>query len=122
MNLFELLSSLLTLFFGAVFGRFFYISFGWGEAFPGGMFGFALVPLLIVFTTRISGPRSRRSRAAEPVIMNSDMLFQVEIYSSRRKAEFLFSNATTISDYLHARVAVSEMGLNPDMIIHGHPE
>jgi len=44
----------------------------------------------------------------------------VETYSPERRAEFLLSNTVSKEDYMHARKAVVEMGLDPDKIQHYH--
>jgi hypothetical protein len=41
----------------------------------------------------------------------------LERYSLDRKAEFLLANAVTLSDYVEARRAVHEFGLDPDSIL-----
>jgi hypothetical protein len=41
----------------------------------------------------------------------------VERYSLDRKAEFLLANAATLSDYVEARRAVHEFGLDLDSIL-----
>jgi len=51
----------------------------------------------------------------------SDVGVPVEIYTPERKAEFLLSAAIDEEDYQAARVAVREMGLDPDQIDHHLP-
>lgn len=45
----------------------------------------------------------------------------VEIYSVRRKAEFLLNNAVDAADYKRAAAAVRKLGLDPDEIPHRRP-
>lgn len=42
----------------------------------------------------------------------------IEIYSDRRKAEFLLENAVDDEDYRRALEEVRELGLNPDDVPH----
>ena len=51
----------------------------------------------------------------------SDVGVPVEIYTPERKAEFLLSGAIDEEDYQAARLAVQEMGLDPDRIDHQQP-
>lgn len=44
--------------------------------------------------------------------------FEVEIYSDKRKAEFLLNNAIDENEYLYAIEEVKKMGLNPKEIPH----
>ena len=44
-----------------------------------------------------------------------------EVYSARRKAEFLLNNAIDDADYAAARREVEAMGLDPDDIEHDRP-
>ena len=45
----------------------------------------------------------------------------VEIYSNKRKAEFLLNNAVNDADYPNARKAVRRLGFDPDSIPHPRP-
>jgi hypothetical protein len=42
----------------------------------------------------------------------------VEVYSPRRRAEFLLNNAVDGRDYRRARAEVRRLGLDPDEIPH----
>lgn len=44
-----------------------------------------------------------------------------ELYSRRRKAEFLLSNAIDETDYLRAREEVKRLGIDPDSVQHERP-
>ena len=45
----------------------------------------------------------------------------VEIYSARRKAEFLLNNSVSATDYRRAVRAVRKLGLDPESIPHQRP-
>lgn len=45
----------------------------------------------------------------------------VEVYSARRKAEFLLNNAVDAADYKRALRAVRKLGLDPEDIPHRKP-
>ena len=45
----------------------------------------------------------------------------VEIYSARRKAEFLLNNSVSANDYRRAVRAVRKLGLDPESIPHQRP-
>jgi AbrB family looped-hinge helix DNA binding protein len=45
----------------------------------------------------------------------------VEVYSARRKAEFLLNNAVGADDYKRAVRAVRKLGLDPESIPHRRP-
>ena len=45
----------------------------------------------------------------------------VEVYSARRKAEFLLNNAVDAADYKRALRAVRKLGLDPEDIPHRRP-
>jgi len=45
----------------------------------------------------------------------------VEMYSARRKAEFLLNNAVDAVDYRRAVRAVRKLGLDPESIPHQRP-
>ena len=46
----------------------------------------------------------------------------VEIYSARRKAEFLLNNVVAVADYKRAVRAVRKLGVDPDDIPHKAPK
>lgn len=45
----------------------------------------------------------------------------VEVYSARRRAEFLLNNAVDAADYKRALRAVRKLGLDPEDIPHRRP-
>lgn len=45
----------------------------------------------------------------------------VEVYSARRKAEFLLNNAVNAADYRRALRAVRKLGIDPASIPHSKP-
>ncbi len=45
----------------------------------------------------------------------------VEVYSARRKAEFLLNNAVDAADYKRALRAVRKLGLDPEDVPHRRP-
>ena len=45
----------------------------------------------------------------------------VEVYSARRKAEFLLNNAVNATDYRRAVRAVRKLGVDPESIPHTRP-
>jgi len=45
----------------------------------------------------------------------------VEVYSARRKAEFLLNNAITAADYRRAVRAVRKLGIDPASVPHTRP-
>jgi AbrB family looped-hinge helix DNA binding protein len=55
------------------------------------------------------------------ILIRPAVVVPVEVYSSKRKAEFLLSNATDKADYREARKAVKALGLDPDKIPHQPP-
>jgi len=55
------------------------------------------------------------------VLIRPAVALPVEVYTPRRKAEFLLNNAVTVKDYRRARSAVKAMGLDPDDIPHDKP-
>jgi len=55
------------------------------------------------------------------ILIRPAIVLPVEKYSPRRKAEFLLSNATTVTDYRSARKEVKKLGLDPDTIPHARP-
>lgn len=55
------------------------------------------------------------------VVLRPAMAVPVEIYSTRRKAEFLLENAVDDADYARAVDEVRALGLDPADIPHGKP-
>jgi len=45
----------------------------------------------------------------------------VEVYSARRKAEFLLNNAVNAADYRRALRAVRKLGIDPASVPHDKP-
>jgi AbrB family looped-hinge helix DNA binding protein len=58
---------------------------------------------------------------ADGILIRPAVTLPIEIYSDRRKAEFILSNAVDAADYADARIAVEEMGIDPDSIPHRRP-
>lgn len=63
-----------------------------------------------------SAKRPTRSRPSK-----STATVQIELYSARRKAEFLLKNAVGPLDYNRATQKVRLMGLDPESIPHRRP-
>jgi len=55
------------------------------------------------------------------ILIRPAVLVPVERYSPERKAEFLLSTATTVTDYQKARRAVRKLGIDPDSVSHRRP-
>lgn len=55
------------------------------------------------------------------ILIRPAVMVPVERYSPERKAEFLLSTSTTVSDYRRARKEVQKLGLDPDSIPHHRP-
>jgi AbrB family looped-hinge helix DNA binding protein len=55
------------------------------------------------------------------ILIRPAELRAVEIYTPRRKAEFLLNNAATKADYAKAVSEVRKMGLDPESIPHDKP-
>lgn len=55
------------------------------------------------------------------VLLRPAVALPLEIYSPRRKAEFLLTNAVDGRDYARARRAVRKLGLDPDAVPHRKP-
>ena len=55
------------------------------------------------------------------ILIRPAVVVPIERYTPERKAEFLLTNATTESDYEHARKEVEKLGLDPDAIPHRRP-
>jgi AbrB family looped-hinge helix DNA binding protein len=58
---------------------------------------------------------------AEGVLLRPAVTVPLEVYSPRRKAEFLLANAVGARDYARAVKEVRQMGLDPDAIPHQRP-
>jgi len=58
----------------------------------------------------------------EGVLLRPALAIPVEVYTPKRQAEFLLSNATNLEDYQRARQEVKKLGLDPDKIPHYKPE
>jgi len=52
---------------------------------------------------------------------NGTLVIPVEMYSARRKVEFLLNNAVDAADYQRAVRAVRKLGLDPESIPHQRP-
>ena len=57
----------------------------------------------------------------EGVLIRPAVAVPVEVYTPRRKAEFLLSNATGAEDYASAVEEVRQMGLDPEAVPHQRP-
>ena len=55
------------------------------------------------------------------ILIRPAVVVPVERYTPERKAEFVFSNATTDRDYIQARKEVKKLGIDPDSIPHRRP-
>jgi AbrB family looped-hinge helix DNA binding protein len=55
------------------------------------------------------------------ILLRPAVTVPIESYSVERRAQFLLSNAVDEEDYARARVAVQEMGVDPDSIEHHRP-
>ena len=55
------------------------------------------------------------------VLLRPVVTLPIEIYTSKRKAEFLLNNAITGEDYKTAVIKVRKMGLDPAAIPHKAP-
>ncbi len=53
--------------------------------------------------------------------MRPAVTIPVEIYTPKRKAEFLLNNAITLKDYAFAVDQVRKLGLDPEKIPHKKP-
>ncbi|MFN2317695.1 MAG: AbrB/MazE/SpoVT family DNA-binding domain-containing protein [Gemmatimonadales bacterium] len=58
---------------------------------------------------------------AEGVLLRPAVTVPLELYSPRRKAEFLLSNAVGARDYARAVKEVRRLGLDPDDVPHERP-
>jgi AbrB family looped-hinge helix DNA binding protein len=57
----------------------------------------------------------------EGILIRPAVTVPIELYSSRRKAEFILSNAVDAADYEKALEEVRCMGLDPRKIVHQKP-
>jgi len=55
------------------------------------------------------------------ILLRPAVTLPLEIYSARRKAEFLLNNAVDEQDYREAVRAVEDMGIDPGSIDHERP-
>lgn len=55
------------------------------------------------------------------ILIRPAIVVPVERYTDERKAEFLLTNAVSLTDYKKARKEVEKLGLNPDVIPHRRP-
>lgn len=55
------------------------------------------------------------------VLIRPAIALPIQAYSTKQKAEFLLSNSVDESDYLKAKQAVIDMGLDPNTIKHSKP-
>jgi AbrB family looped-hinge helix DNA binding protein len=55
------------------------------------------------------------------ILLRPATVVPLEIYSNRRKAEFLLNNAVDAADYEAARRDVRALGLDPDDVPHQRP-
>ena len=56
------------------------------------------------------------------ILIRPAKVVPVEVYTPRRRAEFLLNNAVDDADYRRARAEVKRLGLNPDQIKHRRPQ
>jgi AbrB family looped-hinge helix DNA binding protein len=54
----------------------------------------------------------------EGVLIRPAAVMPIEVYSLRRRAEFLLNNAVDTRDYRRARAEVRRLGFDPDEIPH----
>ena len=57
----------------------------------------------------------------EGILIRPAVAVPVEVYTPRRKAEFLLSNAVDADDYARAVEEVRKMGLDPETVPHRKP-
>lgn len=57
----------------------------------------------------------------EGILIRPALAVPLEVYTPRRKAELLLSNAVDDEDYRRAREAVRDLGLDPDEVEHRRP-
>lgn len=60
-------------------------------------------------------------QTAEGILIRPAVTVPIELYSPKRKAEFLLSNAVDADDYRRAAAEVRGMGLDPDKVKHRRP-
>lgn len=56
------------------------------------------------------------------VMLRPVVTLPIEIYTAKRKAEFLLNNTVTIEEYKVAVKEIQKMGLDPETIPHQKPE
>jgi len=56
------------------------------------------------------------------ILLRPAIALPVEIYSPKRKAQFLLSNAVDSKDYQAARKEVRKLGIDPDKVPHVKPK
>ena len=56
------------------------------------------------------------------ILIRPAVVFPVERYTPKRKAEFLLSNAVDQVDYRRVRKEVERLGVDPDSIPHSRPK
>ena len=59
---------------------------------------------------------------SEGVLLRPVVTLPIEIYTPKRKAEFLLNNAITPEDYAAAIEKVRSMGIDPQTVPHKKPE
>ena len=64
---------------------------------------------------------SESDRDRFPVSPTADSRTPVEIYSAKRKAEFLLANAVDEEDYAWAEREVRKLRIDPAAVPHGRP-
>lgn len=57
----------------------------------------------------------------EGILLRPAVTLPVEIYSTRRKAEFLLNNAVDATDYERALEEVEKLGIDPNTVDHVRP-
>lgn len=57
----------------------------------------------------------------EGILLRPAQIVTIEVYTARRKAEFLLNNAVNKADYERARRAVVKLGIDPDSVPHDRP-
>ena len=59
--------------------------------------------------------------AGDGISIRPAVAMPVEIYSARRRAEFLLNNAVNAADYKRALRAVRKLGIDPEDVPHRRP-
>jgi len=55
------------------------------------------------------------------ILIRPAKVVPIEVYTPKRRAEFLLNNAIDAADYRRARAEVKRLGINPDRIKHRQP-